>query len=143
MHFIFQIMLVLLCYDIHFYYFHRTLHSKSMYRYHKRHHEYTDNVVAMATFHASALENYASGLGVIYPYLIFDDVTFLAVTLGSALCTIKGIIRHDPQLVRLPVLNLLFDDHHIDHHRYFNCNYGSYWIDWLHGTQRKKPMLQG
>ena len=83
---------------------------------------------------AGAVENYLSGLGAVYPYFMLDDVTFLAVVIGSVLCTLKRIVRHDPALVRLPIFDILFSDHHINHHRFFNCNYGSWWLDHIHGT---------
>ena len=138
MYFLLQIILVVMSYDIHFYYFHRALHTRWLYPYHKKHHEYTYNVSAMATFHASKFENYFSGIGIFYPYLLFSQVSIYAVIVGSFICMIKGIIRHDPKLIKLPILRIFFSDHHIIHHYKTNCNYGSWWIDTLHQTTYKK-----
>lgn len=134
MKWIVQLSIVIVSYDIWFYYFHRLLHTKWFYVYHKRHHEYVKNVSAKATFHADLFENLLSGAGVIFPWFYLPDVEASAVLAGSMACTVMGIIHHDPHLVRLSALKWVFDDHHIRHHHFFNGNYGRFWIDVLHGT---------
>lgn len=138
MYWFLQLGIVILFYDIHFYYFHRLLHTKRLYAYHKKHHEYTTDVSAKSTYHAGHFENALSGVGVLYPYLLFEGVGIPAVFLGSIMCFIMGIIHHDPDLIQLPVLRWFFDDHHIQHHHNFHGNYGRYWIDYIHGTVRPR-----
>ena len=133
MYFIYQIILVILFYDVHFYYFHRLLHTRWLYPWHKKHHEYTHSV-AKATFHATHFENTLTGIGCFYPYVLFSDVHFCAVVVGSIVCTVKGIIRHDPGFIRIPILRLFFSDHHILHHKHQKYNYGTWWLDKIHGT---------
>ena len=134
MHLVAQLCIVVLAYDAWFYYFHRLLHTKWLFSYHRKHHEYKQNVCAGATFHADRLENALSGAGVLVPFFAVPGVELPAVIAGSLLCGIMGIIHHDPDLVNLPVLRWLFTDHHILHHTYPMGNYGRYWIDYLHGT---------
>ena len=134
MHAAAQLWIVVLAYDVWFYYFHRLLHTSWLYAYHRKHHEYKRNVCARATFHADRLENALSAAGVLVPLVAVPGVELPAVVAGSLLCGIMGIIHHDPHLVTLPGLRWVFDEHHIRHHTHPVGNYGRYWIDYLHGT---------
>jgi sterol desaturase/sphingolipid hydroxylase (fatty acid hydroxylase superfamily) len=132
-----QILVVILSYDIFFYYFHRLLHLKWCYPYHKKHHETLDTNWR-TTFRADFIENSVSGIGGVVIYgLVYPTISFNALIIGNLYCFLNGFVDHEPRLVNHPVFNWWYTDHHINHHKYFTCNYGRKWLDYLHGTLRK------
>lgn len=136
MYILFEILLVIISYDVHFYYFHRLLHTRWLYPYHKKHHEHIETRLE-TTWHADFFENTVSGMGAFYPCIFYPYVSITGCMIGSVLCFLNGCIHHSPSLVNFPILNLWYDEHHINHHRYFNCNYGKYYLDYIHGTEKK------
>lgn len=119
-------LLHILCYDLWFYFFHRLLHTKELYKYHKRHHEIV-KPEWQDTYHASLVENVISPFGIYIPMLyygVFNIETLCALIFANT----RGLIRHDHRFTHI------FGDHHIVHHRRLNCNYGEAWIDYIMGT---------
>jgi lathosterol oxidase len=113
-------------YDIWFYVSHILLHSQLLWKYHKKHHEiiypkFTD------TYTGHILEGPFQSLGFLLPLLFFEFslIEFLA---AYVFVNVRGMMRHDDRVV------WLIGNHHLLHHRYFNCNYGEYWLDWLFDT---------
>jgi lathosterol oxidase len=120
----------ILGYDIWFYISHILLHSKYFWKYHEIHHriiypKYTD------TYKGHFLEGPFQSIGFLLP-LCFYKFNWIAFLISGILVNIRGMARHDYRTV------WLIGDHHLLHHRYFNCNYGEYWIDRLFGTARQK-----
>ncbi len=116
-----------LSYDVWFYLIHRMFHHPILYSYHKKHHI---NVYPtwLDTFYADKLENSIMGLGAFFPALYFHNY-YLEMMIASFICFMRGVLHHDKRFV------FLVGDHHLVHHKTFNYNYGSAWIDALMGTR--------
>ena len=101
-----------------------------MYEHHKLHHS---KIVPKApdTYLASPIETIFQGVGVFFPSLYLQitnpvDLDFLIITLF--LINIRGMMAHDHRFV------WLIGNHHLLHHKYNNCNYGQFYIDYMLGT---------
>lgn len=130
--------LFIISYDLWFYITHILMHTPKIYNWiHYKHHsvpygklEYTDTHIAHYA------ENIIQPLGILFPFLLFG---FSASRLVNCLCaflfiSIRGLMRHDHRCT------FLIGNHHLVHHKYLNCNYGEYWIDWIFGTHfSQKP----
>ena len=119
----------ILCYDLWFYCFHRLLHTKQLFKYQK-------NITKIEsewydTYYASFLENIISPLGIYIP-MIYYNVFNLECILSMVFANTRGLIRHETRPIHI------FGDHHIIHHKHYNCNYGEAWIDYLMGTLYKE-----
>jgi lathosterol oxidase len=122
-------LLHILGYDIWFYISHILLHTKLLWKYHKKHHEiihpkFTD------TYTGHVLEGPFQSLGFLLPLLFFEFSLVEFIT-AYIFVNIRGMMRHDDRTV------WLIGNHHLLHHQYFNTNYGEYWLDTLFGTRIK------
>lgn len=126
----FFILASIFSYDIWFYLIHRMFHHKKLYIYHKKHHIKT-HPTWKDTFYADKLENTIMGLGSLLPALFLNKFYF-EMMIASVICFFRGILHHDPLFI------FLVGDHHLIHHKKFNCNYGEKWIDTIFGTISKE-----
>ena len=111
-----------------------------MWKYHKIHHK--DIITnASSTFKGHIIEHGMQCIGGIIPFILFyPKINYLGFIIGNTIAFISGIIRHEPKYYNLPILNYIYSDHHAIHHKKFNCNYSTYWIDYLHNTHYKKKL---
>ena len=119
-------------YDIFYYFLHRLLHTKYLYSIHKIHHiknipDYYDyyNIHILEVPFTSIGLIFAIYLYKLYIYQLLYAIVFINV---------RGILIHDNQFI------YLVGDHHLIHHKYYKCNYGEYWLDYIFGTVYKKRL---
>ncbi len=127
----------ILGYDIWFYISHILLHTKYLWKYHQIHHtiinpKFTD------TYRGHFIEGPFQSLGFLLPFL-FYDFNLVELIIAGIFVNIRGMMRHDNRTI------WLIGNHHLLHHKYFNINYGEYWIDNLFGTsiQNKNMIKKG
>jgi lathosterol oxidase len=125
---ILNILLSIIIYDIWFYISHVLLHTKYFYKYHREHHlKLIPNF--LDTYKASIIENLVQGLGIFLP-LLFINYNIYQIGLIFIILNIRAIMQHDERCI------FIIGNHHLVHHKYQNCNYGTYWIDYLFNTLR-------
>lgn len=138
MHTFLEFILTVVSYDVNFYYMHRLLHTRFFWPYHKKHHEDV-KTSASSTFKGHIIENILQGIGGLYPFLLlYPQISYNGLLIGTVYTSVAAVVRHEPSLFNLPLLRILISDHHALHHQYFNCNYSTFWIDYLHGTHYRK-----
>jgi sterol desaturase/sphingolipid hydroxylase (fatty acid hydroxylase superfamily) len=130
------VLVSIISYDVWFYISHIALHHKIMYEHHKLHHS---KIVPRApdTYLASSVETVFQGVGVFFPAIYLQvkesyTVPFEYLILTLFLINVRGMMAHDHRFV------WLIGNHHLLHHKYNNCNYGQFWIDFLMGTCHPK-----
>lgn len=128
---LFQIFVCIFSYDIWFYVTHLVLHNKKYYIIHKIHHSTQYNILNFTHAHkAHYIENIVQNSGFLIPCL-FIDIDSYYLLACYLIIYIRGAMRHDDRC------SYLFGNHHLLHHKYLNCNYGEYYIDFLCGTKCK------
>ena len=125
-----ELVLYVVYYDFFYYFMHRLLHTQVLYPIHKIHHrtfepEYND------FYNVHILEVPLTSVGLflaIYLYKLYIYQLMCAIIFINA----RGVMSHDKKFISL------VGDHHLQHHKYFKCNYGEYWMDYLFGTLRTR-----
>ena len=115
--------------NIAFYWAHRYSHiNKDLYEYHKIHHEFNEPIGIRAA--------YSHPIDFIFGNFIpFAIVPILLKT--NTLILLYLIIRGNYKTIKIDhnTPNTK-NNHHILHHKYYNCNYGDKWIDEYMNTLR-------
>ena len=119
----------ILAYDIWFYISHILLHTKTLYPYHKIHHDNTEPTF-LDTYVGHHLEGPFQGVGMFVPY-VFLQYNMTDTIIILLILNVRGMAQHDRRG------KILVGEHHLLHHKYSNCNYGQYWIDAMCQTLRK------
>jgi len=115
-------LLNILLYDINFYFTHLLLH-RYFYNYHKLHHTHK-KIDYRATYIAHWIENVLQ----LYVFGLMYAMGSNHIIYSFAFVSIRGIVNHEPRL------KLYINRHHILHHKYQNCNYGEYYLDYIMNT---------
>ena len=144
-----MVLISVISYDIWFYISHIILHREFMYAHHKLHHSKLIPT-ARDTYLASSVETVFQGVGIFYPtiYLTINStsqaylveiISYDYLLLALFIVNIRGMMAHDRRFI------WLIGNHHLLHHKYNNCNYGQFWIDYLLGTchQRQEEYRYG
>ncbi|HMV43786.1 MAG TPA: sterol desaturase family protein [Leptospiraceae bacterium] len=135
-YFFLSILFMLILHDAYFYWAHRFMHLKPIYKYiHKVHHESVDTTPYTAfSFHPlEAIVEYG-----IIPIFIFSFPThFYSLLIFQILMTGFNVIGHmgyeiyPKNWLQIPILNWKTTSvHHNLHHSKFNGNYGLYFTWW-------------
>jgi sterol desaturase/sphingolipid hydroxylase (fatty acid hydroxylase superfamily) len=119
-------------YDIFYYFLHRLLHTKYLYFIHKIHHiknipDYYDY------YNIHVLELPFTSIGLIFAIYLYKLYIY-QLLYAIIFINVRGILMHDNQFI------YLVGDHHLIHHKYYKCNYGEYWLDYIFGTVYNKRL---
>lgn len=135
----------ILIHDLYFYWTHRLMHHKNVYKYvHKVHHKFT-NPSPWAAYAFHPIEAvFEAG---IFPILVFTLPLHMSIIITFLIYMITRNVLGHLGFELFPkgfASNKWWNwhttsTHHNMHHKYFNCNYGLYfawWDDWF-GTTHK------
>ena len=124
-----ELVLYVLYYDLFYYFAHKMLHTRLLYPIHKMHHKklvteyydfYTVHIIEVPLTSAGLFA--AIYLHKLYIYQLLSAILFI---------NIRGIMSHDHRFIPYT------GEHHLIHHKYYKCNYGEYWLDYVFGTLHK------
>ena len=121
-----QFILYILYYDLWYYFAHRLFHTRFLYPIHKFHHQkLTTEYYDFYTIHIMEIPVTSMGLfAAIYLHKLYIYQLLLCVLFIN----IRGMLSHDNKYIDY------VGDHHLLHHKYYKCNYGEYWVDYIFGT---------
>ena len=115
--------------NILFYFIHRLFHSvKFLSKYHRVHHEFKEPIGLRAAYTHPIDYFFGNLLPLgITPFILNMDI--YTISLVTYLSIYTTVVREHSD----------YSDnrHHLDHHKYFNCNYGAKWLDKFFGTIKK------
>lgn len=114
----------------HFYFVHRLLHVKQMWRWHAHHHRNV-NIGPWSGFSMHPVEHvlYFSNI-LIHLIVISHPVHMLYNMYFTALAAVTAHTGYSSLLVKDRAVVDLGNFHHQLHHRYFDCNYGTQVMPW-------------
>lgn len=124
-----EFVLYIVYYDFFYYFMHRLLHTRYLYPIHKIHHtkiepEYYD----FYTIHIVEIPITSIGLFIsVYLYKLYMVQLICAILFIN----LRGVLSHDNRF------DVIVGRHHLHHHKYFKCNFGEYWLDYIFGTLRE------
>ena len=123
-------------YDVWFYVMHRCMHTKYMYRFHKKHHEYVHSCRAAAT-HGTWVDNTLTSAGPMW-LLLAPWCDLWAWAAAIIFVFLRGFVLHCPIWCQWGIFRRLYGDHHLRHHLNGRNNFGVAWLDTLFSTRAQR-----
>lgn len=142
--FLYQIPLIMILEDFQFYWAHRMLHHRSIYKYiHKRHHEFKANI-GIAAEYAHPVETFFT---VLVPFCICGILVrphFLVLLVWAIVRTVEAIDAHSGYRFPFSPFQLLDNiqggaQRHEFHHSHNQGSYGSFFTFWDNLTGTDAP----
>lgn len=135
--------------DAYFYWMHRAVHHKRIFKWVHHTHHVSINPTPLASFSFHPLEAILESIWIV-PLFFLVPLNFkllIAYSLISFLNNIRGHLSVDLLPVhlkaRFPLNWINTSRHHSHHHKYFNTNYGLYFMFWDRwcGTERAEDKV--
>lgn len=144
-YFAFSIVVSILLHDAYFYFAHRLMHTKPLFRImHRVHHESTNpSPFAAFSFHPTEAVAEAAILPILLLFLPMHPAAILVFMFGMTFLNVVGHLGYELWPRGFATSKWTFwnntSTHHNMHHRYVHCNYGLYfnWWDRLFNTNHK------
>ncbi len=105
---------IILCEDILFYTIHRLLHTRYLYRFHRKHHEFI-RPFALTAIYSSPVEHVFSNLLPIFCSSLIMSLNWWHLQIFMIIATINTLFAHSGYKI---------SQFHYKHHIYFSFNYG-------------------
>ncbi|MCM8526802.1 MAG: sterol desaturase family protein [Lentisphaeraceae bacterium] len=148
-YFYFSLLLMIIVHDCYFYWTHRLMHWKPLYKYFHKVHHLSTNPSPWTTFSFHPLEAVVEA-GIIFVFAYVFPVHIFGLVFFMFWMTIINVYGHTgfEMFPKFMTRSRMFRHHntttnHNLHHKYFNGNYGLYftwWDDWMGTTLKQYPM---
>lgn len=145
-YFFVSLILIIISHDAYFYWTHRIMHSKQLFRIFHRVHHLSTNPSPWAAYSFAVPESIVQAL-FLPLFTLLIPAHEIVIFLFLAHMIIRNVLGHlsieflPHGFLKYPILRAFTTTtHHNMHHQYFQCNYGLYftWWDRLMGTTHEK-----
>jgi Delta7-sterol 5-desaturase len=145
-YFFVSLVVMILFHDFYFYWTHRLMHHRRLFKYiHKVHHDSTNPTPwAAYSFHPFEAIIQAMVLPIILIIMPIHSTVVFLFTTYMILQNVRGHLGFEmlpKRFLKAKLFNWnLTTVHHNMHHQYFNCNYGlyfSWWDKWMNSNHKK------
>jgi Delta7-sterol 5-desaturase len=144
-YFFVSLIIMIIFHDFYFYWTHRLMHHRRLFKYiHKVHHESTNpSPWAAYSFHPFEAIIQVMVLPIILIFLPLHGLTIFLFTSYMIIQNVRGHLGYEmlpKAFIRSKLFNWnLTTVHHNMHHKYFNSNYGLYftwWDKWMNSNHK-------
>lgn len=148
--YILSLPVIILVHDTYFYWMHWSLHGRFLYKLAHQTHHVSQNPTPFATYSFHPIEAIFEAAWILpFVYLVpVHNHILLLFSLVTFLNNLKGHLGVDlmpPKIKRaFPYKWVNTSTHHSHHHKYFNSNYGLYFLFWdkLMKTEKQYPRIK-
>ncbi len=135
-YFILSLVIMIVLHDTYFYWTHRILHTKWLFKHiHKIHHQST-NPTPLSAYAFHPIEAFIESL-IVFPFIMIFPIHVLAFTIFTFIVLVMNVIGHlgyeflsSDRRNRSPLDMLTSSTHHNLHHQQTKKNFGYYFTFW-------------